>query len=127
MAAWRLDACIDEMAAAYQWADLVLCRAGALTVAELAAVGVASILVPYPYAVDDHQTRNAAYLADAGAAVLLPQSKMTAQSLLQHLQLLQQPERLTDMAQRARARAMPDAARRVAGYCISAAGCREAA
>ena len=59
------------MAEAYAWADLVICRSGALTVAELAAAGVASVLVPFAYAVDDHQTRNAEYLADAGAAVIL--------------------------------------------------------
>jgi UDP-N-acetylglucosamine--N-acetylmuramyl-(pentapeptide) pyrophosphoryl-undecaprenol N-acetylglucosamine transferase len=123
----RLDAFIDEMADAYQWADLVLCRAGALTIAELAAVGVASILVPYPHAVDDHQTHNAAYLVEAGAAVLLPQAQMSVERLQQELQLLQQPQRLIDMAQRARTRAMPEAAQRVADYCMRAAGWQEAA
>src|SRR5690606_9624808 len=67
---------IDDMASAYQRADLVICRAGALTVAELAAVGVASILVPLPHAVDDHQTANAAALADEGAALVVPQRKL---------------------------------------------------
>ena len=123
----RLDPFIHDMAAAYRWADLVLCRAGALTIAELAAVGVASILVPYPYAVDDHQTANARYLVEAGAAVLLPQAAMTPERLREQLGLLQQPERLRDMARRARARALPDAAARVAGYCIAATGCKEAA
>lgn len=123
----RLDAFIDDMASAYRWADLVLCRAGALTIAELAAVGVASILVPYPYAVDDHQTTNAAYLVDAGAAALLPQSQLTPQRLQEQLQLLQQPQRLAEMARRARDKAMPDAAQRVAAYCLSAAGWQEAA
>lgn len=124
----RLDAFIDDMAQAYHWADLVLCRAGALTIAELAAVGVASILVPYPYAVDDHQTHNAAYLVEAGAAVLLPDSEMNPQRLREQLQLLWQPQRLQEMARRARARALPDAAQRVADCCIRAAGgWREAA
>ena len=70
----ELIAFIDDMAARYAEADLVICRAGALTVAELAAAGVASVLVPFPHAVDDHQTGNARFLAEAGAAILLPQS-----------------------------------------------------
>jgi len=76
---------IDDMAAAYAWADLVVCRAGALTVAELAAAGVGAILVPYPHAVDDHQTANARYLAEAGAAEVLPQRELTADALAQRL------------------------------------------
>ena len=123
----RLDAFIDDMAEAYRWADLVLCRAGALTVAELAAVGVASILVPYPHAVDDHQTGNARYLVDAGAAVLLPQSEMDVPRLQRELALLQQPVRLVEMARHARARALPQAARSVADACIAASGWKEAA
>jgi UDP-N-acetylglucosamine--N-acetylmuramyl-(pentapeptide) pyrophosphoryl-undecaprenol N-acetylglucosamine transferase len=123
----RLDAFIEDMAEAYRWADLVLCRAGALTVAELAAVGVGSILVPYPYAVDDHQTANAQYLVEAGAAVLLPQSEMDVARLQRELALLQQPEALVQMAQRARDRALPQAAAVVAQACIAASGWREAA
>lgn len=123
----RLDAFIDDMAEAYQWADLVLCRAGALTVAELAATGAASILVPYPYAVDDHQTSNADYLVSAGAAVLLPQTELNATRLLELLQLLRQPQKLQQMAERARECAMPDAARQVAAHCIAASGWQEAA
>ncbi|HLA33255.1 MAG TPA: undecaprenyldiphospho-muramoylpentapeptide beta-N-acetylglucosaminyltransferase [Rhodocyclaceae bacterium] len=73
---------IADMAKAYAEADLVICRAGALTVAELAAVGVASVLVPFPFAVDDHQTKNASFLADAGAAILLPQTQLTPERLL---------------------------------------------
>lgn len=91
-AAWeaadvRVDpvAFIDDVAAAYAWADVVLCRAGALTVAELAAAGVASVLVPLPSAVDDHQTANARYLVDAGAGELLPESELTPASLAQRL------------------------------------------
>src|SRR5260370_40893946 len=69
------------MAAAYAEADLVLCRAGATTVAEIAAAGVASVLIPYPHAVDDHQTANARFLADAGATVLVPQSELSPERL----------------------------------------------
>ena len=109
---------IDDMAAAYAWADLVVCRAGALTVSELAAAGVASMLVPYPYAVDDHQTRNAGYLVEAGAAVLMPQSEMTPEALVHTLQpLLGDRRKLLDMAKAARSLAMPDATRTVADLC----------
>ena len=72
---------INDMAGAYDWADLVICRGGALTVAELAAAGVASLLVPYPYAVDNHQTANARFLSSAGAAILLPQDQLTPERL----------------------------------------------
>lgn len=123
----RLDAFIEDMSLAYQWADLVLCRAGALTIAELAAAGVASILVPYPHAVDDHQTGNAHYLVDAGAAVLLPNSEVTPQRLCKELTLLQQPKQLGVMARCARVAALPDAARRVANVCIDATDWKEAA
>jgi len=77
----RVDAFINDMAGAYAWADLVLCRSGALTVSELAATGVGSILVPYPHAVDDHQTANAQYLVSAGAAELLSQNELNVNSL----------------------------------------------
>jgi UDP-N-acetylglucosamine--N-acetylmuramyl-(pentapeptide) pyrophosphoryl-undecaprenol N-acetylglucosamine transferase len=72
---------VNDMAGAYDWADLVICRAGALTVAELAAAGVASLLVPFPRAVDDHQTSNARFLSSAGAAILLPQDQLTPERL----------------------------------------------
>lgn len=106
---------IDDVAAAYAWADLVICRAGALTIAELAAVGVASILVPYPHAVDDHQTGNARFLADAGGAILLAQDKMTPESI----SLLRNYGRgqLQQMAERAREMARPDATAAVASVC----------
>ncbi len=111
---------IDDMAEALAWADLVICRAGALTVSELAAVGVASVLVPFPYAVDDHQTRNAQYLVDAGAAVLLPQSQMSEEKLVQQLDvLLGDRKKLLEMAVAARSRAKPDATRTVADYCAA--------
>jgi UDP-N-acetylglucosamine--N-acetylmuramyl-(pentapeptide) pyrophosphoryl-undecaprenol N-acetylglucosamine transferase len=109
---------VDDMAAAYAWADLVVCRAGALTVAELAAVGLAAILIPYPHAADDHQTGNARYLADAGAARLLPQSELTPDSLGTLLaELLGEPGRLLAMAEAARGRARPEAARQIAAAC----------
>ena len=119
----RVDAFIDDMAAAYSWADVVICRSGALTVAELAVVGVASILVPFPYATDDHQTGNARFLADAGAAILMPQDEMSAEKLAGLLgDFSQQRNMLLEMACRARQLAMPDAARRVAEQCLRAAG-----
>jgi len=78
----KVEAFIDDMAAAYKWADIVLCRSGALTVSELAASGTPSILVPYPHAVDDHQTYNAKFLSDVGAAILVPQTVLTANYLV---------------------------------------------
>ena len=107
---------IDEMAKHYGNADLVICRAGALTVAELAAAGVASILIPFPFAVDDHQTHNARFLSNAGAAVLLPQNELSAEKLAQLLQVMSR-EKLSVMAQQARSVAKADAAQRVAQVC----------
>ena len=118
----RIEPFIDDMADAYQWADLVLCRAGAMTIAELAVMGVASILVPYPYAVDDHQTGNARYLSDAGAAVLIPQPEFTQQHLTEVLRTLSDPEKLNVMGLKARQLAMPDAAQRVADRCSQLSG-----
>ena len=112
---------IDEMARHYGNADLVICRAGALTIAELAGAGVASILIPFPYAVDDHQTHNAHFLADCGAAVLLPQSELSAEKLAQLLRNLTR-EKLSAMAQQARSVAKADAAQRVAQVCAEFAG-----
>ncbi|MGQ5522217.1 undecaprenyldiphospho-muramoylpentapeptide beta-N-acetylglucosaminyltransferase [Chitinimonas sp. PSY-7] len=104
---------IDDMAQAYADADLVICRAGALTVAELAAAGVASILVPYPHAVDDHQTGNAKYLSDAGAGILVQQSDLTPEWLTAQLTELTR-ERLVNMAEAARNKALPAATQVVA-------------
>jgi UDP-N-acetylglucosamine--N-acetylmuramyl-(pentapeptide) pyrophosphoryl-undecaprenol N-acetylglucosamine transferase len=115
---------IDDMAEQYARADLVICRAGALTVAELAAAGVASILVPLPHAVDDHQTGNARFLADQGAAYLLPQSDLTVERLAGILRGLDRT-RLLDMARAARALARPDAAEAVARTCRQLAGDEE--
>ncbi|HJV25135.1 MAG TPA: undecaprenyldiphospho-muramoylpentapeptide beta-N-acetylglucosaminyltransferase [Aromatoleum sp.] len=115
---------IDDMAAKYAEADLVICRAGALTVAELAAVGVASLLVPFPYAVDDHQTSNARFLADQGAAYLLPQNELDAERLAGILASLDRP-RLLEMADKARALAKPAAADAVADVCEALAAGRK--
>ena len=111
---------IEDMAAAYAEADLVVCRAGATTVAEIAAAGVASVLVPYPHAVDDHQTANARFLADAGAAVLVPQSELSAERLAEVLAGFDRV-RLRDMAKRARSLARPGAASAVAVACAELA------
>ncbi len=107
---------IDDMVAAYANADLVICRAGAMTVAELSAVGVASYLVPFPFAVDDHQTANAQFLSNAGAAVLMKQSQMTADDLAQYLQTVQRSE-LLKMAEQALSQAKPNATQDVAAVC----------
>jgi len=112
------------MAGAYGWADLAVCRSGALTVAELAAAGVPAVLVPFPSAVDDHQTRNAEYAVKAGAAILLPESTLTPMSLaavLRELLTAGRP-RLLAMAEAARSIAITDADERLADACIAAAG-----
>ena len=117
----ELIAFIDDMAKRYAVCDLVLCRAGALTIAELSAAGVASILVPYPYAVDDHQTSNAKFLSNHGAAVLVPQNELTAPKLAELLVNLTR-EKLLSMAIAARGLAKPEATRVVAEACIELSG-----
>ena len=105
---------IDDMADAYAHADLVVCRAGALTVSEIAAAGLGAIFVPLPHAVDDHQTKNARVLSEQGAALLLPQSALTARSLADQLQqLTDNRAQLLAMAEQARTLAITDAAERV--------------
>lgn len=114
---------IEDMAGAYAWADLVVCRAGALTVSELATAGVAAILIPYPHAVDDHQTRNAGYLVGAGAARLLPQAELEQRGFPEAMRgLLVDRTVLLEMALKAHALAMPGAATAVADYCEEIAG-----
>jgi UDP-N-acetylglucosamine--N-acetylmuramyl-(pentapeptide) pyrophosphoryl-undecaprenol N-acetylglucosamine transferase len=112
---------IDDMARRYGEADLVICRAGALSVAELACAGVASILVPYPHAVDDHQTSNAKFLSARGAAILLPQTELSAQGLADLLRGFTR-ERLLDMAEKARDLGKPDATEAVARACAELTG-----
>ena len=115
----EVTAFIEDMAEAYGWADLVICRSGALTVCELAAVGVASILVPFPAAVDDHQTVNAGYLVDQGAAFLIADRDLTPQRLCETLQkLCTDRVQLLEMAIRARELAQPRAAQDLAEACL---------
>jgi len=116
---------IDDMAAEFAAADLAVCRAGAMTVAELAAAGVPAVLVPYPHAVDDHQTGNARFLSERGAAWLLPQAQADAATLAA---LIGGTDRaaLLRMAEQARAAARPDATGAVADACEAAAGRRGA-
>jgi UDP-N-acetylglucosamine--N-acetylmuramyl-(pentapeptide) pyrophosphoryl-undecaprenol N-acetylglucosamine transferase len=112
---------IDDMAARYADTDLIVCRAGATTVAEIAAAGIAAVLVPYPHSVDDHQTTNARFLADRGAALLMPQVELTAPALAKVLATSTR-ERLLAMAQSARAAGKPEATLAVAQICIDLAG-----
>ena len=116
----ELLAFIEDMARSYAEADVVICRAGAITLAELCAAGMAGMLVPFPHAVDDHQTANARFLADKGAAILLPQRELTPQKLAALLRSLDRPA-LVAMAQKARDLGKPDAARLVADRCADLA------
>lgn len=109
---------ITDMVSAYREADLVICRAGALTIAELTAAGLGAILVPYPHAVDDHQTANAQYMVKDGAAVLMPQTSLNAQSLQTVLTDLSR-EQCLQMAEKARALAQPDSAAKVAAAAVA--------
>lgn len=109
---------IDDMAGRYAWADLVVCRAGALTIAELASAGVASVLVPYPHAVDDHQTENARFLSERGAAEVIRQDALTPQMLAALLQSMTR-DKLQAMAEAARTVAKPEATRAVAEVCMA--------
>ncbi|HSY45331.1 MAG TPA: undecaprenyldiphospho-muramoylpentapeptide beta-N-acetylglucosaminyltransferase [Steroidobacteraceae bacterium] len=113
---------IEDMSEAYAWADLVICRSGALTVSELAAVGVGSVLVPFPNAVDDHQAYNAQYLVREGAAVLISDRELTAERLAAELQRLCAGRgKLLAMAERARLLAKPRAADELAASCLELA------
>lgn len=119
----RIEPFIEDMAEAYAWADLAVCRAGAITVSELAAAGLGAILVPYPAAVDDHQTYNARFLTDAGAAVLIADRDLEPHRLCDELtRLTATRAQLLDMARRARGRALPDAADELARAVLHAAG-----
>jgi UDP-N-acetylglucosamine--N-acetylmuramyl-(pentapeptide) pyrophosphoryl-undecaprenol N-acetylglucosamine transferase len=119
----KVEAFIDDMPSVYEWADLVICRAGAMTVFELAAVGVASILVPYPYAVDDHQTHNAHYLEQAGAAIIRQQDDLSADWLADVINDFSvNREKLFGMAVAARKLAIPGSAKKIADICLTAGG-----
>jgi UDP-N-acetylglucosamine--N-acetylmuramyl-(pentapeptide) pyrophosphoryl-undecaprenol N-acetylglucosamine transferase len=118
----QVVAFIDDMAGTYGWADLTVCRAGALTLAELAAAGLGAVLVPFPHAVDDHQTRNAEVLVAAGAAELMQENELDVQILAQRLAaLLGDRRRLLAMAEAARTLAKPDAAQVIARACLEVA------
>lgn len=116
----QLSAFIDDMPAAYAWADVVICRAGALTVSELAAAGLGAFLIPYPHATDDHQSANARFLTRAGAAVLIPQGEFDAKRLAAELSVMDRTRALA-MAEAARTLAMPDATAAVAHTCLELA------
>lgn len=115
----RVTEFIENMAEAYEWADLVICRAGALTISELANAGVGAILVPYPYAVDDHQTANAHYLTNVGAAILIQQEQLIPKLKESIAELLQTGRStLIEMAKAARKLSKPDATKIVAEICL---------
>jgi UDP-N-acetylglucosamine--N-acetylmuramyl-(pentapeptide) pyrophosphoryl-undecaprenol N-acetylglucosamine transferase len=121
----RVDEFIDDMSAAYQWADLVVARAGALTVAELAMVGVGAILVPFKAAIDDHQTLNARHFASGGAALVLAEQELTSATLASALaSCLADVDRLATMAEAAHAQAKHAVAERIADACLAAAEVR---
>ena len=110
---------IDDMVLAYRWADMIICRSGAMTISEVSAMGLPSILVPFPYAIDDHQTANAKFLADANAGILMAQSSLSAESLADQVKLLQQ--HLTTMSEAARKCSRLEATEAVAAICMNEA------
>ena len=119
----KVEAFIDDMPSVYQWADLVICRSGAMTVFELAAAGIASILIPYPHAVDDHQTFNAYYLERTGAAIIKQQDELTTDWLVEVINdFSANRKKLLDMAMAARKLALPDSAKNIADACLHAGG-----
>ncbi len=119
----RVEPFMDNMAEAYAWADLVICRAGATTVSELTAAGVGSILIPYPTAVDDHQTVNAKFLQNTGAAIIMPQRTISAEDIAQQIMTYAEDRNeLTQMAQAAYALGNKDATKRVVEQCLGAMG-----
>lgn len=115
----QASAFIDDMAAAYSWADLIICRAGAMTVSEVAAMGIPAIFIPLPNAIDDHQTANARYLTEAGAAILLKQNDLTAENLAEQIEKL--CENLPQHREIAQSLAYLNATETVANFCISEA------
>lgn len=114
----RVEAFIDDMAEALAWADIAICRSGALTVSELAAVGLGALLIPFPYAIDDHQTENAKYLEKVGAAIIKQQRELTVASLTELFNNnLFDRDKLVAMARKARSVAKPNAAKTFADHC----------
>jgi len=117
----KISAFISDMAGAFAWADVVICRSGALTVSELMAAGVASVLVPYPFAVDDHQTANGQFLVNLDGAIICQQTDLSATLLLEELTLLQKDRnRILHMSCAARSQATVDSVKVVTNYCIEA-------
>ncbi|MGZ5008100.1 MAG: undecaprenyldiphospho-muramoylpentapeptide beta-N-acetylglucosaminyltransferase [Methylobacter sp.] len=116
----EVNAFIDDMVSVYQWADLVICRSGAMTVSEVAAAGIPAIFIPLPSAIDDHQTANARYLADAGAGVILMQKDLNAATLVENITKV--IKQLDAMSNTAKEYARLDATETVAGICIAEAG-----
>ncbi|MBU1296546.1 MAG: UDP-N-acetylglucosamine--N-acetylmuramyl-(pentapeptide) pyrophosphoryl-undecaprenol N-acetylglucosamine transferase, partial [Gammaproteobacteria bacterium] len=115
----RVEAYLDNMDQAYYWADIVLCRAGAMTVSELAVAGLPSILVPYPHAIDDHQTANACYLEKVGAAYLLPQPQLGCEKIISLLSgFVESEETLLKMGEQAKLVARPNATQEVVAHCL---------
>ncbi len=118
----RVTAFLDDMASEYEWADVVVCRAGAMTIAELCAVGIAAVLVPFPHATDDHQTANARFLVDREAALCVPQAKFSPSHVAELLEgFARSPEVGMRMAEGCRAFAMPDATERIVAACLEVA------
>ena len=115
----EVSAFITDMVAAYQWADLVICRAGAMTVSEVSAVGIPAIFVPLPGAIDDHQTANAKYLTDAGAGLIVLQKDLNKTTLVKAINRVM--ENLEPMSKAAKQSARLDATEAVAGFCIAEA------
>ena len=114
----RVDMFIDDIAKAYTWADLIVCRSGALTVSEIAAVGVASIFIPYPYAADNHQFRNGRFLEQAGAAIIIPEKSLTERCLIHYFKkFARDRNRLLTMAECARSLSGPKSVQSVINEC----------
>ncbi len=110
---------IEDMAKAYAWADLAICRAGALTVSEISVMGLPAIFIPYPYAVDDHQTMNARYLTDAGGGVLLPQTELNKHRLIELITYFyEKPDALSAMSEIAKQKARSDATETIGNICL---------
>ena len=115
----RVEPYLDNMDQAYYWADVVLCRAGAMTISELAIAGLPAILIPYPYAIDDHQTANAHYLEKVGAAYLLPQPELTYEKIIALLSgLIESEDALLKMGAQAKSVAHPTATQDVVAHCL---------
>ncbi|NRA41360.1 MAG: undecaprenyldiphospho-muramoylpentapeptide beta-N-acetylglucosaminyltransferase [Pseudomonadales bacterium] len=118
----KVVAYIDDMSAALDWADFVVCRSGAMTVSELAVASKAAFLIPFPYAIDDHQSANAQWLVDAGAAIVMQESELNEEKLIMHIrQLIDKPEQLTKMQAAAKKVAIDNAVEQIIHLCEATA------